>query len=565
MNKKRFLSCLLALALLLGVLWQTLPAWAAEVGAGTTNDPAESTEATPTPPEPTTILNGDDGKGNNTPEPESPSERPEIAFTGVSSLEELLQAIDQAEDGAIIGVGCEIVCTDEDIVGIIGKRITLHRIAPEGHISTYSSDGTGIASFQYINFDGGNVDATTPFVQLNMSTNFSSCRFSNCKGGAVESKNGCQFFFECVFENNTAQHGAHIRIDGGSANFSYCVFSGGVATIRAGAIACYTDQEIAIENCSICENTAAQHGGAIWNRGKLTITQSKIHNNTANGEPDDIVNEYQGRLALMDDHNALVALYADQGDIPNKWTVDTFIEDSENPEAKPNMVFSMSFAPRDPEPTPDPIPTPEPTPEPEEPTPTPNPTPSPTDSPYRPSSHSNTTPKKKPEEITLTNGKAVLKAPEALFWVGYEIGQGGAAESVTRAELATLIVSMMDKQNLNEYRAEAGPFDDVEPGSGSTSAIATANSAGIMVGCGNRTFQPGRELTWAELIMVFSRFAGDDAPLEVYTGPYWAKDAINTAISLGWIEYTEAFDPGVAVTCGEMVDFIQTVFQWAVE
>jgi hypothetical protein len=450
-------------------------------------------------------------------------------------------------------------------VGITGKHITLQRIAPEGHISTYSSDGTGIANFQYINFDGGNVDSTTPFVQLNMSTNFSCCRFSNCKGGAVESRNGNQYFFDCVFENNTAQYGAHSRIDGGSANFSYCVFSGGIATIKAGAIACYTDQEIVIENCSICENTAAQYGGAIWNRGKLTITQSKIYNNVANGKPDDIVNEYQGELALMDDHSALTALYAEQGEIPNKWTVDTFIEDLENPEAKSNMVFSMSFAPHDPESTPDPIPTPEPTPEPEEPTPTPDLTPSPTDSHYRPSSRPNTPPENKPKEITLTNGKAVLMAPEALYWVGYKDSRGGGAETVTRADLAFLLYSMMNQESRESLEVATASFDDVEPNAPYAAAIETAHSAGIMVGCGNRRFIPEGRLTWGELVTVFARFSGGGDPLEVYTGEHWAKDAINTAISLGWVEYTETFDPGVAVTCGEMIDFIQTVFQWAVE
>ena len=120
---------------------------------------------------------------------------------------------------------------------------------------------------------------------------------------------------------------------------------------------CYTDQEVTLEKCSIWENTAAQHGGAIWNRGKLTITQSTIHNNTANGEPDDIVNEYSGHLALMDDYDALVALYATYGLIPNKWAVDTFIDESAE---RPNMVFSMSFATNDPEPSPEPEPEPAP-------------------------------------------------------------------------------------------------------------------------------------------------------------------------------------------------------------
>ena len=250
----------------------------------------------------------------------------------------MLQAIEQAEAGATIGIGCEIVCPDGTVLGDTYKRVTLQRTAPEGHISTYSPDGTGNVIIQAIDFDGGNVEATTPFVQASISTAYSECHFSDCTAGAVEADNGDQNFGYCVFERNTAQYGAHIRMNGGSANLFNCVLGRGTATIRGGAIACYTDQEVTLEKCSIWENTAAQHGGAIWNRGKLTITQSTIHNNTVNGEPDDIVNEYSGQLALMDDYDALVALYATYGLIPNKWAVDTFIDESAE---KPKKSFCL--------------------------------------------------------------------------------------------------------------------------------------------------------------------------------------------------------------------------------
>lgn len=163
----------------------------------------------------------------------------------------------------------------------------------------------------------------------------------------------------------------------------------------------------------------------------------------------------------------------------------------------------------------------------------------------------------------MTNGKAVLTAPEALFWMGYEVGQGGGAEAVTRAEFAALMVSMMDEESLKEFSTTAAPFGDVQPGSGSAPAIATANNADIMVGCGTGAFKPDRELTWGELITVLSRFSGDDTPPEVYTGGHWAKDAINIAISLDWLEYSEDFDPGEIVTCSEIITFVQGVFQWA--
>ena len=59
----------------------------------------------------------------------------------------------------------------------------------------------------------------------------------------------------------------------------------------------------------------------------------------------------------------------------------------------------------------------------------PDPEPTPEPEPEEPSCPSYTRPRTikedKSKEITLTNGKAVLKAPEALFWTGYEVGQGG--------------------------------------------------------------------------------------------------------------------------------------------
>lgn len=234
----------------------------------------------------------------------------------------------------------------------------------------------------------------------------------------------------------------------------------------------------------------------------------------------------------------------------------------------------------DPTPTPDPIPDPEPdptpTPEPEEPTPEPSPVPDPVPEPStRPSNGGSsytpptiTTPSVEPEKpnpATLTNGKAVLVAPEALYWAGYNDSRGGGTGTITRADLALLVLSMMDQDSREALYLPTAAFNDVAPGEWSAPAIGTVSKAGIMVGCGNNLFCPDRLLTWGELITVFSRFTVQGSPPAVYTGEHWARDAINTAISLGWIEYTEAFDPGTTVTCGEMIDFIQAVFQWALE
>ena len=111
---------------------------------------AFAVEDSPEPTEPSMVQAQDSDTGTeeagectDTPEDESPSEGPETALQTASSLEELLQAIEQAEAGATIGIGCEIVCPDGTVLGDTYKRVTLRRTAPEGHISTYSPDGTG--------------------------------------------------------------------------------------------------------------------------------------------------------------------------------------------------------------------------------------------------------------------------------------------------------------------------------------------------------------------------------------------------------------------------------------
>lgn len=101
---------------------------------------AFAVEDSPEPTEPSMVQAQDSdtgteeaGEGTDTPEGGSLSEGPETALQTVSSLEELLQAIEQAEAGATIGIGCEIVCPDGTVLGDTYKRVTLQRTAPEGH------------------------------------------------------------------------------------------------------------------------------------------------------------------------------------------------------------------------------------------------------------------------------------------------------------------------------------------------------------------------------------------------------------------------------------------------
>ena len=164
--------------------------------------------------------------------------------------------------------------------------------------------------------------------------------------------------------------------------------------------------------------------------------------------------------------------------------------------------------------------------------------------------------------LTLTNGKTTLIDPDDSFWGGYKTGRDNGAGTVTRADLAQLVYFMMDTESVKIHGVTQSPFRDVESGSWYEAAVGTLQNTGIMVGCGDDLFCPDRTLTWGELLTVFARFTEDEPLTEYYTGEHWAKDSVNKAFTLGWLEYTEIFDPGRIVTTGEMVDLIQEVFRW---
>ncbi len=168
------------------------------------------------------------------------------------------------------------------------------------------------------------------------------------------------------------------------------------------------------------------------------------------------------------------------------------------------------------------------------------------------------------EEIqipTLNNGKAVLIAPDDLFWTGYKTGRDNGTGTVTRTDLAQLVYFMMDNESRKNYGVTHSPFRDVASGAWYETAVGTMQNSGIMLGCGDGLFCPNRTLTWGELLTVFARFTVDEPLTEYYTGDHWAKNAINKAFTLGWLEYSEAFNPGSVVTTGEMADLIQAVFR----
>lgn len=571
-------------------------------------EPDTTADDAPNEPEPGTTPPLDDGEGNNTPEAETPLQGLENSPVTVSTLEELLQAIDQAEDGGIVYLAGLIELGPDTVLGSPDKSVTIQRADTGSYtgLRKQHEDSPTSIKIQNIIFDGAEID-NDPMIAVDANITLDNVTFKNCYSnggnGAFNQWGGSAYLTNCVFDNNRGSLGAHIIAYGEILHLNNCSLTNGYVTEAGGALDFASHGMLNIENCVITQNESGNIGGGLRCSCYTTpvsivnITNSKIYGNSAANGSSDIWNSGCS-LRLNDSLDQMTSMYAEDDLVPLGWfydyptnaldaptTVDrmpvmlkmAFEEptpDPDTPTPTPDPTPSPELSP-DPDPV-DPTPTPDPTPEPEQ-TPDPEPSPEPTPTPSRPSggySRPSTTQEpeqapqepeqEEPKETTLTNGKAILKAPEALYWAGYKDSRGGGAKGITRADLAFLMASMMDQESRDEWAVGTASFDDVAPDAWYAAAIGTMENTGIMVGCGNGMFAPEGRLTWGELITVFSRFTGEnEPPPEVYTGQHWAKDAIITAISLGWVEYSEAFDPGRAVTCEEMVDFIQAVFLWA--
>lgn len=228
------------------------------------------------------------------------------------------------------------------------------------------------------------------------------------------------------------------------------------------------------------------------------------------------------------------------------------------PEEEPEEV--------DPTPTPEPE---EPVDQEEEPTPTPTPDPTPSSNSGSSHSHSSSTPvvtvAVKPEvkpAVTLSNGKAVLDTTKAEYLLGYADGRLGGKEYVSRAEAAQIVYGILTADSRKAIYSETNRFKDVPQDAWYNAAVSTIAKAGIITGSGDGNFSPERYITWGEMATIFTRFVEPRTDVHIIT-EHWARGAINTAISLKWIDYNDKFDPNATVTIDEMLAFIEAAFAHA--
>lgn len=131
----------------------------------------------------------------------------------------------------------------------------------------------------------------------------SNSYFYNCKfidnsavgqGGAIYSvsasnENSANIFENCIFENNNSSMGGAI-FDNIGLKLTNCRFIGNNATTKGGAYYVYMNKFPEVANCLFANNTAVD-GGAIYNRGNMTMTNCNVVNNEAHNSKGGLYNE----------------------------------------------------------------------------------------------------------------------------------------------------------------------------------------------------------------------------------------------------------------------------------
>lgn len=271
----------------------------------------------------------------------------------VYNCKDLVQAVNNAEDGDVIGIASNICI--ESGVGVLGsddKRITIIKMTEGAFIQMYLSADVKIKN---ITFDGNssvyNRDYN-PMIHVEGKAVFENAIFQNCynqwAGGAIVVESGEVNLTGCYFANNQAGEGGHIAARSSAhVKATGSIFESGVSARGGGVVKIESsygnDTKIEFIGCKMIGNQA-RYGGAIANKGSVKITNSIIYGNTAETGADFL--NYSGSSFEMDSIDKLAELYAKDGIRPLEWENDyidkAYIEgdiDKDNPLSAMKLIY----------------------------------------------------------------------------------------------------------------------------------------------------------------------------------------------------------------------------------
>lgn len=374
-----------------------------------------------------------------------------------------------------------------------------------------------------------------------------------------------------------------VAIDTENAVIERCSFSGSSANLVMFIMACgnaeITDctfqtngclalsvpvpaAAVIVRNCTITDFTLPDGESVIANNGNLTLEQSKVYGNTGgivnsgtlavraseihgNGNSD-ITSRGQLNLAESSGDRLLYnAATGEQLSLPLSEYTDT---------ATLLFLTEQEAADRF-KPAPAPAPEPTPTPDNDDDDDTP-----PVSRPSRPSRPAVSKPKPTAPAPALVCGNAVLDTSRSVVLQGYGDGLLHLEDSLTRAQMATILYRLLDEKSIAAYETAEAAFTDVPADMWCSRYVSTIAKAGIVAGVGNGSFYPNGKLTWAQILTVLSRFTEPKAcALQHIQYDGWAVEAVQTAVALGWIEDSADFDPNAIISRGDFMELVNGV------
>jgi len=155
----------------------------------------------------------------------------------------------------------------------------------------------------------------------------------------------------------------------------------------------------------------------------------------------------------------------------------------------------------------------------------------------KPDPDSKPDPDPKPITPDDTGVSSVLNTREHnAFMTGYDTGEFGPNNNVTRAEVAQMFYNLLLEKDV----PITVQFTDVPEDAWYAKAVNTLASLGIIQGVGDGRYAPKRAITRAEFAVIATRFANSTVSAKAsfvdVPETHWAYRYINVAASYGWVD-----------------------------
>jgi len=523
---------------------------------------------------------------------EQPEQSEQQTTVTVGTLDDLIAAIEAAEDGDSIALSAEIKLdgvtleTDKDITLVRAdtyesgalfrmrngaKLVGLKFI--EQKDTTIISDSSWATAIEITDchFQGDSTN-TKKFVVIYGGVGYSNlavindCSFSGANESAVVCMTRTEVsIFDCQFKDNASFNQGGAISNSGTMTVERCTVENNHA-VSGGGI--YSSGNLTITDCQFNGNSieSEKFGTDILSQGTLTITDSQTdgegYYEESTGEKVTLpLTDYTSTAKLIYLTDADAVVYFAPVEDENTDDQDDNEGENQNPTETPT---TPSEPPNDG--------SEEDTPDDQQP---------PSEQPEQPENGKDDDADNEPEiiyqpvyirvpvyierepepvEPSLVCGDAVIDTSRSVVLKGYDDGLLHLEDGLTRAQFATILYRLLDADTIERYESTDTVFTDVAPDSWYCRYVTTIANAGIVCGTGDGNFDPEAKLTWAHIITIMSRFV-EQQEYQMQNIQYdgWAADAVETAVAIGWITDHAAFNPDAAISRGELAYFVNYV------